>query len=40
MHRVSDVTVADFLGVQNVLPDMYDGRGTSLVLVQSEGSVK
>ncbi|MGM9582063.1 MAG: Coenzyme F420 hydrogenase/dehydrogenase, beta subunit C-terminal domain [Anaerovibrio sp.] len=35
-HRVSDVTVADFWGVQNVLPDMYDGRGTSLVLVQSE----
>lgn len=40
MHRVSDVTVADFWGVQNVLPDMYDGRGTSLVLVQSEKGSK
>lgn len=36
LHRVSDVTVADFWGIQNVLPDMYDSRGTSLVLVQSE----
>ena len=36
LHRVSDVTVADFWGVQNVLPEMHDGRGTSLVLVQSE----
>lgn len=36
LHRVSDVTVADFWGVQKVLPDMYDGRGTSLVLVQSD----
>ena len=35
MHRVSDVTVADFWRVQEVLPEMYDGRGTSLVLVQS-----
>ena len=40
MRRVSDVTVADFWGVQNVLPDMYDGRGTSLVLVQSEKGSK
>ena len=36
LHRVSDVTVADFWGVQKVLPEMYDGRGTSLVLVQSD----
>ncbi|MBQ5651127.1 MAG: Coenzyme F420 hydrogenase/dehydrogenase, beta subunit C-terminal domain, partial [Selenomonadaceae bacterium] len=36
LHRGSDVTVADFWGVQDVLPDMYDGRGTSLVLVHSD----
>lgn len=34
--RVSDFTLADFWGVQRILPDMYDNRGTSLVLLHTE----
>lgn len=34
--RQSDVTLADFWGVEDVLPDWKDDRGVSLVLVQSE----
>ena len=34
-HRVSDLTLADFWGIQNVMPEMYDGKGTSLLIVQS-----
>lgn len=34
-HRVSDITVADFWGVDTVCPEMFDDKGTSLVLVQS-----
>lgn len=34
-HRVSDITVADFWGVESVCPEMFDDKGTSLVLVQS-----
>ena len=32
----SDITLADFWGIQNVLPQMDDGKGTSLILVKSE----
>lgn len=35
LNRRSDITIADFWGIQNVLPIMYDGLGTSLILVQS-----
>ncbi len=35
-HRPTDITLADFWGVQEELPDMYDGKGTSLVCIQSE----
>ena len=34
--RRSDITLADFWGIQNVLPDMDDDKGTSLVIIQSE----
>ena len=34
-HRCSDLTVADFWGVDTVCPEMFDDKGTSLVLVQS-----
>lgn len=34
--RVSDFTLADFWGVQRIQPDMYDNRGTSLVLLHTE----
>ncbi len=33
--RVSDLTLADFWGIQNVDPAMFDNKGTSLVLVHS-----
>lgn len=36
LHRQSDLTLADFWGIQNVVPELFDDRGTSLVLVNSE----
>ncbi len=35
-QRHSDITLADFWGISNVLPDMDDDKGTSLMLVHSE----
>lgn len=35
-HRNSDITLADFWGIENVLPEMFDNKGTSLVLTNSE----
>lgn len=35
-NRLSDITLADYWGIENVLPDMNDDRGTSLVLINSE----
>ena len=40
LARLSDITLADFWGVRNVLPEMYDNKGTSLILVNSEKGVK
>lgn len=34
--RESDITLADFWGIQNVMPEMDDDKGTSLVLINSE----
>ena len=34
--RISDITLADFWGINHVLPAMDDDKGTSLVLVHSE----
>ena len=34
-HRVSDITLADFWGIENICPDMNDNKGTSLVLLHS-----
>lgn len=36
VNRQSDVTLADFWGIQNILPNMDDDKGTSLVMVNSE----
>lgn len=36
VKRQADITLADFWGVQNVLHDMDDDKGTSLVLIHSE----
>ena len=35
-HRISDITLADFWGIENVAPEMDDDKGTSLVIVNSE----
>jgi len=35
LHRQSDITLADFWGVQNILPDMDDDKGTSLIFINS-----
>jgi len=36
LQRESDVTLADFWGVQELMPDMDDDKGTSLIFVHSE----
>lgn len=36
LHRQSDITMADFWGIKNVLPEMDDDKGTSLIFVNSE----
>jgi len=35
-NRLSDITLADFWGIENVCPEMDDDKGTSLVLVNSK----
>lgn len=35
LERPSDITLADFWGIQNVIPRMDDDKGTSLVLIHS-----
>lgn len=35
-NRPVDITLADFWGVKNVMPEMYDEKGTSLLLAHSE----
>lgn len=36
INRQSDITLADFWGVNNIFPDMDDDKGTSLIFVNSE----
>lgn len=36
LHRNSDLTLGDFWGVEQVMPGFSDGKGVSLVLVNSE----
>ncbi len=38
--RPSDVTLADFWGVQNVLPELFDDKGTSILIIRSESVEK
>lgn len=35
IHRISDITLADFWGVENVSPEIHDDKGTSLVCCHS-----
>lgn len=36
VERESDITLADFWGIDKVCPELFDDKGTSLVLVNSE----
>ena len=35
-RRASDVTIADYMGIEKVAPELYDERGVSLVMTNSE----
>ena len=39
-NRTSDITLADFWGIEKVMPEMYDGRGTSLILTNTKKGLK
>jgi coenzyme F420-reducing hydrogenase beta subunit len=36
LNRESDITIADFWGIEHVCPEMFDNKGTSLVMVNSK----
>lgn len=36
LNRQSDITLADFWGIQNMLPEMDDNKGTSLILINNK----
>lgn len=40
VEREADITLADYWGVHQDIPQMFDGQGTSLVLVHSEKGEK
>ena len=35
-HRVSDITLADFWGIDRIDSEMFDDKGTSLIMIHSE----
>lgn len=36
LYKISDFTMGDFWGIQNVLPEMDDNKGVSLILLNTE----
>lgn len=36
LNRLSDITIADFWGVNRLSPALYDNKGTSLLMIHSE----
>ena len=40
INRSADITLADFWGVQNILPEIDDDKGVSLLLVHSDNGLK
>ena len=38
--KMADITIADFWGIENIAPEMDDGKGISLVLVRSKQGKK
>lgn len=39
-NRVTDITLGDFCGIWNIISEVDDNRGTSLVLTHSEKGEK
>lgn len=39
-QKLSDLTIADFWGINDVVPEMNDGKGTSLVLIRTDKGQK
>ena len=39
-NRHSDITLADFWGIENVLPEFYDDAGVSLMIINSQKGAK
>lgn len=39
-YRSSDISIADFWGIEQVAPEMNDGMGTSLIIVRTEKGQK
>ena len=39
-HKQSDMTIADFWGINNVAPEMNDNKGISCVILRSEKAIK
>lgn len=39
-YRITDITLGDFWGIWDVIPEMDDNKGTSLVLTHSEKGEK
>ena len=35
LNRISDITLADYWGIQNVHPELNDNKGTSILIVNS-----
>lgn len=40
VERESDFTIADFWGVHTLLPDFFDDKGTSIVLVHNDKAIR
>jgi coenzyme F420-reducing hydrogenase beta subunit len=36
LNRVSDISMADFWGVDTICPEMFDDKGTSLIMIHSD----
>lgn len=36
LHRTADLTIGDFWGIEQALPDFYSGAGNSLVFIQTQ----
>lgn len=36
LHRISDITISDFWGVEEKCPEMFDNKGTSLIFIQNK----